>query len=378
MRERPAGHLPETDWPARSRATNSRCELVRVSRSRHGQAKFRPFKQHDIELFFADDGSMGVRNRPVIRFAVQSDDGRRSSEWRVWTGNKRPTDDAYLAPRSSSGRVKISLHKDGYRQHGLTEPVRAGVRPEDRRALDRWHAQQGPFPGMEIAYAIHFPVSELRPGPALGDSTLAIPAPSDNDELAVLVVLLDEPGSHVSMQSDNFQEFGRLPRATRGDLVLGGVVRESVAEQVERARSILKEPGSTWAVGQPLSDEENFAWQFGEWPDGTHCAAEFAVDHTVSKFSAGAVGAAFADVRPIQEFSGPKRSDMDFCAVLQIHKNSTTTVFIDHHARCDHSSLVTDLHALVSAFKRRDLDADWDLLEDGSYVTGLRPGSSVS
>src|SRR4051812_1092543 len=68
------------------------------------------------------------RDLTVLRFAVVSPDGRRSCEWRVWTGSRKPTNEVYMAPRSMGGELKLSIHSDGWCQHGLTGGVRASLR----------------------------------------------------------------------------------------------------------------------------------------------------------------------------------------------------------------------------------------------------------
>jgi hypothetical protein len=128
----------------------------------------------------------------ILRFAVVADDARRSSEWRVWTGSKKPSDDVYVSPRSSAGRFKISLHKDGYCQFGLTDAIRKHVREEDRAAFDRW--DQGPevAPGWRYGYGVPFAESELRHiERPLSSSVVKIQAPPPDASLGVGVLIGD-------------------------------------------------------------------------------------------------------------------------------------------------------------------------------------------
>lgn len=51
-----------------------------------------------------------LRPRTIIRWAVGTPEGRRSSAWRLWGD---PKGDTYLAMRSLAGQFKVSIHRDG-------------------------------------------------------------------------------------------------------------------------------------------------------------------------------------------------------------------------------------------------------------------------
>lgn len=115
-------------------------------------------------------------DRTVLRFAVADEQGRRSSTWRIWSGAKRPSDDTYIAPRHAA-QFKISLHKDGYCQHGPVDVLRRSIRPEDRQALDRWELPSDRT--SDPAYFLLFLSDHLREYPTpLQDTTIVPAAPA--------------------------------------------------------------------------------------------------------------------------------------------------------------------------------------------------------
>ena len=68
---------------------------------------------------------MDYPQETVCRFVVAAGDGRRSSEWRVWTAKEggKATDEVYLAPQTQMVDFKISLHSNGFAQYGVSEAV---------------------------------------------------------------------------------------------------------------------------------------------------------------------------------------------------------------------------------------------------------------
>src|SRR3954462_2983609 len=105
-----------------------------------------------------------AQSRVVYRFVVSSEDGRRSCDWRIWTGSRKPSDDVYLAPGKLGGELKVSLHRDGWCQHGLDASIRSRLRSGDKHALHRWQIADELAPGWRPGYRIRFPESELEGG----------------------------------------------------------------------------------------------------------------------------------------------------------------------------------------------------------------------
>jgi hypothetical protein len=54
---------------------------------------------------------MASKGGPAIRTCVGSPDGPKSGVWRIWVGKGKS--DVYVAVRSYTGILKVSLHESG-------------------------------------------------------------------------------------------------------------------------------------------------------------------------------------------------------------------------------------------------------------------------
>ncbi len=307
----------------------------------------------------------------VLRFAVVADDERRSSEWRVWTGSKKPSDDVYVSPRSAAGRMKISLHKDGYCQYGLTDAIRKHVREEDRAAFDRW--DQGPeiAPGWRYGYGVLFAESELRQTDSpLSPSTTKIQAPPPGASLGVGILIGDAstgPSLHLGEQGRVERYLARL---SGGVVAVSSSVIPGEPNWIAKGREILQHPESAWCAGPPLSDEIQFAWGFGGVGDDVRCAYEIAVDEPVPWTVPGALSEFNGQVRPWAEVTVAVPSGVDPCALLLMPiGEAQPQLFLHEHARCEHSELQRTANELVQAHDSGRFDGGWMRLADGRFFT---------
>jgi len=126
----------------------------------------------------------------ALRFSVASSDGKRSMAWRVWTGDRRPSDEVYVAPRHMAGDLKFSAHLSGYAQIGPTQRMRTRLSADDRYALSR--TQLDPVHG-GVVLRLVFHRSELRPRQANTDE-LTIDLYDDEEALLLLVMVGPLPG----------------------------------------------------------------------------------------------------------------------------------------------------------------------------------------
>lgn len=118
--------------------------------------------------------------------------------WRVWTGDRRPSDEVYVAPRHMAGDLKFSAHLSGYAQIGPTQRLRTRSSPDDRYAFSR--TQLEPVDG-GVVLRLLFHRSELRPRQTTADE-LTIDMHDDEEALLLLVIVGPLPG-------DLRQNFGR-------------------------------------------------------------------------------------------------------------------------------------------------------------------------
>jgi len=309
----------------------------------------------------------------VLRFAVVAEDGRRSSEWRIWTGSKKPSDDVYVSPRSAAGRVKISLHKDGYCQYGLTDSIRKHVREEDRAAFDRW--DQGPeiAPGWRYGYGVLFAESELRHiDSLLSPSTIEIQAPPPGASLGVGILIGDaSTGPSLDFGEQGCIE-GYLARQAGGVVAVSSSVIPGEPNWIAGAQETLHHPESAWYAGPPLSDETQFAWGFGGIGDNVRCAYEIAVDEPIPWTAPGALRDFNGQVRPWAEVPVAVPSGVDPCALLIMPiGRAQPQLFLHEHARCEHSELGRTANELMQAHDSGRVDEGWMRLADGSFFTAI-------
>lgn len=115
----------------------------------------------------------------AVRFAVFSEDGRRSSTWVAWTSKRRL--DAYIQNLSARNSWKVSLHESGSWQHGLLkESTLAQALPVGQsRHWDIWAAPDEASPGIRRTFCVVLPDAELRVMPTEADDheTIRVPAP---------------------------------------------------------------------------------------------------------------------------------------------------------------------------------------------------------
>lgn len=141
-----------------------------------------------------------------LRFAVRSDDGRRSGIWKIWSQGK--CGDVYVLCREMKGDFKISLHASGQCQGSFTQeyerkPHEYGAWRTGDRHIERW-AIQRPVRRAVLSARILFPVTELRHlderPPLRGKPVEWLKAPSGDKVVVVEVVLAF--GSQLSITDD--------------------------------------------------------------------------------------------------------------------------------------------------------------------------------
>lgn len=88
-----------------------------------------------------------------VRFALGSPDDQQSDIWQAWTQG----DEAYLAPRTLSGLLKVSLHSSGsWRSAFVSDSPIVEQLGGDRRATE-WRRPKEFYPGWTQGPSVLFP-----------------------------------------------------------------------------------------------------------------------------------------------------------------------------------------------------------------------------
>ncbi|WP_264032400.1 hypothetical protein [Cellulosimicrobium sp. SH8] len=313
-----------------------------------------------------------MSNRPVVRFAVRASDGRRSAEWRLWTGDKKPTDETYLAPRSLAGDFKVSLHKSGYSQHGPTSRVRERVRPGARHALDRWESSAEVARGIRLTYALRFYERELRHAGELSASTLFVPASVEDGSTVLGVYITDHEIGETELEQLG-EIYAVLPRASEGKVVLAGLhfaadPGKYEADLVGLRDSVL---GFGWDWGSTL--DERFGWMHGDHESGVHLVTELSAETFTAAEEARPALAheGFKAIGHLDELPPDLQPAVPVCAVLIVPPRHRPSLFYDSRARCDFQAVTSEALALAEALRKDGPDPHWERLPDGSYVCAL-------
>ena len=127
---------------------------------------------------------------PLLRFAVGSEEGPQSCNWRVWAYG----DDVYLSTQSPKGAppMKFSFHRSGVCHWAFDrERLPANVAANER-AMMRWKRGATPPDGSGrgwLAARIHFPTDFLSTAwtPSVKPTTWLKPAPAGCTKLVDLV-----------------------------------------------------------------------------------------------------------------------------------------------------------------------------------------------
>jgi len=306
----------------------------------------------------------------AYRIVVWAGDGRRSAQWRVWTGsrNNAPSDEVYIAPRSLGSEVKVSLHSDGTYLYRLTKEANPRARLGDRHALHRWTIEDGFIPGTSVrrGLRLRFPEDELVAG-GQGDAGVAVVgAPPAGSVLLVWVLVSDAP-IDVKLGVD---VLAVLTRANGGQVA---VVSSSQPWDSEQFRQQIQRVGTGVGWAAPVaSTGDGYAWLFS----GGESLCEF------TEFASSRHQLA-TDPVPLPPFEGEVAwlpdSDLpeeirgrdDLCGVVRMTLDGDATLYVDRRARCDHSRLGVNAEEIRQSWMAGRSDGVFETLPDGSRIARL-------
>ncbi|WP_009473893.1 hypothetical protein [Rhodococcus sp. JVH1] len=260
---------------------------------------------------------------------------------------------------------KISLHRDGMAQIGLSKAVRDQLRPGDKKALLRWEmADVEVIPGWKARYVLQFPESELEQLDSVPLKAVRIPSAGAGRSLHVIVMTSGPdctlpPGTNVA---------ALLGRGNGGHVAV--VVLETDFDP--RTFDALKAGPETsltgWSVPSVVTEREPFGWIVHRRYDEVRVSTEYS----------------FLKRRPerklaLADFEGavlpwakkpPEADHRDAaCAILVCSQRRRPKLYVDRRSRCNHEHLAGDAMDLVAAFDRNEIDRGWSTLRNGEYFT---------
>lgn len=311
--------------------------------------------------------AMAASKTSVTRFVVRAQDGRRSAEWRVWTGKgNRVTDELYLAPRHRVSDFKYSLHSNGYSQYSFSKAIRDRLRPGDTYAIERWDRPDTEvFPGWHAAIVLQFPESELCDSAApIDDVTVEIPA-APRGQTTFVSLMIGDPGASLT----GLDLVAVLDRESGGQVA---VVHQNLAIDVVRALEIKARQARQVPLVIPgVSQLDPYDWLVHAGRDGTRFVTEFANDHE----------GADQPLPPLPPFEGEvlrwDEGPADFrhlelaCGLLVVPRRGAPKLFVDQRSRCDHSRLGVNARDLCNQARRGAFDSGWGRLSNGDVYTLL-------
>ncbi len=151
----------------------------------------------------------------VFRFAVRDDEGRQSSVFRVWRGER--SSDVYIASRSVAGEIKASLHQSGRCQIALNKQY--AQRPDavllegGDRYFSKWKRRE-PSADAVRAFTIYIPTTELRSVSVEipGKPVLWLPPAPQDYAVAVELMYTAAKVREISWRSENGSELPVIAR----------------------------------------------------------------------------------------------------------------------------------------------------------------------
>lgn len=301
----------------------------------------------------------------VLRFSVAAPDGRRSMPWRVWTGDRRPSDEVYVAPRHMAGDLKFSAHISGYAQHGPTKRLRDKLSPDDREALWRTRLDTE---GLRVVLRLLFHNSELRPRSA--DTTEAAIGIRD-DEDALLLLLAIGPLS--GALPPGWRLVGAVARTSEEPVLLIAGSAPAAPQMLAEALEALRAPHQTWQLDVDWQYKAHAVVVLDGDEDGPPLWAEFAVDEEPAPRLPSSLAWFPGQVLTLADLPVPMPEDVEACAAVWIGDAGKTRLYVNEYARCDHEHLAFDVSHLLRAFADSGPDLGWTHLRgpDGGWITAI-------
>lgn len=210
----------------------------------------------------------------VLRWAIGSPDGLRSSTWRIW-GNAKG--DIYVAVRCLGSVMKASFHRDGKCHLGFTEEYAKRAARGIENASRHWEKWKLPAAPVTRGLRILVPHAELRRFAGHDDGAVVWLRPPDPGSIGTISIIFAPSQTNLELPAD-------LPSARVVGLVSTGLRDAWVlyAHSVPDAtwtRVIATERAKLAALPRPTTISPNMrAVVWDSRPDHDRHALELAYD----------------------------------------------------------------------------------------------------
>jgi hypothetical protein len=167
-----------------------------------------------------------------FKFQLAGSDGRYSTPYSVVT--RKSTDDVYIVPTMMGGDMKVSLHKSGSWQAGLTVEGHAKLPLTESRHWEIFPRSPEFGPGATRAWYLLLPDEELRA--EANDRAYKIPTVGPGCAASVEFIFLTPQGPSVDLGEVAYVRQWRLKVSGERLLIVSRKIPWSAAE---RARAVL-------------------------------------------------------------------------------------------------------------------------------------------
>jgi hypothetical protein len=190
----------------------------------------------------------------------------------LFTAKKTP--DVYITPMMMGGDVKISLHKSGSWQAGLTSEGFAKLPRTSSRHWDIWPREEKADvgPGITRAWYLVLPDQELRPGREAPEA-YKLPPVGPGHAASVEVLLVANEGTEIVI--DDAHIVGRWPLAGRDESCLLAVRRIPWTEERQARAIARKEEFAAQMKAAGVTESDDYAYLIhGHNAEGVRFALE--------------------------------------------------------------------------------------------------------
>jgi hypothetical protein len=212
----------------------------------------------------------------AFRFQLVGSDHRCSTVYSIFVAKKTP--DVYITPMMMGGEMKISLHKSGSWQAGLTTEVFAKLPLTESRHWDIWPRDERAdvAPGVTLAWYLRIAEQELRGGRD-DPNAFKVPAVGGGHAAVIRVLMVSDNGPPLLLEPGHPIGKWRLSGLAESCLLHAQRIPWSFAQQ-ERANATRKRLAAIARAGGVERSPDHAYFVHGQTDLGIRFGIELAAD----------------------------------------------------------------------------------------------------